>query len=84
VQRSYRAKKSCFEIAGGVLACAPPLTILAHEGVSLGRGALPGREWASPILSARPATPAGEGEAGWWGGSRSSPMPGLHGASSTP
>jgi hypothetical protein len=44
--------------------CAPPLTILAHEGAGLGRGALPsrGRGWVSPILRARPMTPAGEGE----------------------
>jgi hypothetical protein len=61
VHRSYKAKKSCLDTAGGILVCAPSLTMLAHEGAGLERWALPGRGWVSPVLRARPKTPAGEG-----------------------
>jgi hypothetical protein len=60
-----RARNSCLETAGGGVVCTFPWTMLAHEGASLGRGRLPGREGVrvAPILRDRPATPV-EGEAG--------------------
>jgi hypothetical protein len=62
-QRSYRARKSCLETAGLVLARAPSLTILAHVGAGLETVWLPGRCCVPASLHARPATPVA-GEAG--------------------
>jgi hypothetical protein len=66
VHRSYKARKSSFEMAegGGAAACTPPCTMLAQEGASLGRGRLLGGGVSlGPVPPDRPATPV-EGEAG--------------------
>ncbi len=55
-------------MAGGAAACAPPCTMLTHEGASLGRGRLldGGRVRVGPVLPDQPVTPV-EGEAGGGG-----------------
>ncbi len=81
-QRSYSARKSLFFTEGGSLAIAPSLTTLAQEGAAQERVMLAGSEdvgRVSTILTARPATPAEEGEAGRRGEIRSCPMPGEGG-----
>ncbi len=87
-QRSYSARKSLFVTEGGSLANAPSLTTLAQEGAAQERGSLAGSEdvggRVSTVLTAWPATPTEEGEAGSRGEIRSCPMPGLPGAPSTP
>ncbi len=80
-------RKSLLFTEGGSLATTPSLTTLAQEGAAQEKESLAGSEDVgqfSTLLTARPATPAKEGEVGRPGETHSCPTPGLPGAPSTP